>query len=411
MTQLSTLLHQSLDPAAAGPSPLDNALLAVRRHLNMPVAYLSAFHRDQVIFVAVSTDDPTCPLKAGTRQAAAGTYCQAVRDGILPELIPDTGALDAAQAMAVTQALPVGAIVSVPILRRDGSVYGMFCCLSHVPKPDLNLRDHEMMKLFASVAADSVNDRLDSAELSATLKRRITDMVIDRDFSIALQPIVDLPTGRVVGAEALTRFRPKPYRSPDAWFAEAATVGLGTDLELTTLDKALELLRHLPERQTLSLNLSPQALLTPELSDVLMAHACARIALEITEHAAFADFVALRRGLARLRDIGVRIAIDDVGAGYAGLHTILQLKPDILKLDRTLVRGVHMDMAGQSMVQAMIYFADQIGAILVAEGVETSAETACLRDMGVHRAQGYLFGRPGPLGDHLSASIRTFPDA
>jgi diguanylate cyclase (GGDEF)-like protein len=206
------------------------------------------------------------------------------------------------------------------------------------------------------------------------------------------QPIVELRTGRLVGYEALSRFPGQDGRTPDAFFNQAGRVGLGPQLEAVAIAAALKSPRR-PHGTYLSLNLTPSAMsssvvragLPADLSDVV---------IEITEHELAPNDGALEAGLADLRSRGARIAIDDAGAGYAGLQQIMRVQPDIIKLDRSLVEHVDTDGAKAALIEFFIVFARRIGASVCTEGIETPGELAALAALGVSLGQGYLLGRP-----------------
>ena len=224
--------------------------------------------------------------------------------------------------------------------------------------------------------------------------RRVLD---SKGLAMAFQPIVDLIDGSVVGYEALARFALGPERPPDAWFAEAEAVGLGRELEAAALRSALAHLDRLPAETYLSLNASPLTAVSPFLKR-LLADVGERIVVEITEHAPVADYDALREALGELRAQGVRVAIDDAGAGFASLTHILRLMPDLIKLDMVLTRGIDTDDTRRQLASALSSFASGIGAAIVAEGIETKAELDCLRELGVPYGQGFLLARPTSLG-------------
>jgi len=196
-----------------------------------------------------------------------------------------------------------------------------------------------------------------------------------------------------VGYEALTRF--VDGVAPDVRFAEAQEVGMGERLEIATLTAAIEAAHELPADTWLNLNASPQLILAGSRLRDLLAAARRPIILEITEHAAVADYGEFRRAIEGLGP-NVKIAIDDAGAGYSSLHHILELGPSIVKLDRAIVSGLEADRARSALVAGMVHFARSTGIRLIAEGVETEAELAVLRGLDVALAQGYLLGRPAP---------------
>lgn len=216
---------------------------------------------------------------------------------------------------------------------------------------------------------------------------------------IVVQPIVDLRSGAVIGGEALSRFAGPLIQGPDRWFADAADVGLGADLELLAVRGALQEMPLLPPGTYLTVNVSAATAIGAPLHELLSrADVNAdRVVVELTEHSDVADYPLLHLALARLRALGVRVAVDDTGSGFASLSHILNLRPDIVKLDLELVRGIHLDPARRALATGLLAFAEQIGAYLVAEGIETEHELTALREIGVTHGQGYFLGRPAPL--------------
>ena len=119
-----------------------------------------------------------------------------------------------------------------------------------------------------------------------------------------------------------------------------------------------------------------------------------RIVVELTEHASIEEYGAVLAAVADLRERGVRLAVDDAGAGYASFRHILRLAPEIIKLDRSLICGLHDDAALRALAAAVVMFALDMGSTVTAEGVETPEELRCAQGLGIHAAQGYLFGKP-----------------
>jgi len=210
------------------------------------------------------------------------------------------------------------------------------------------------------------------------------------------QPIVDLTTGQAVGFEALARFDVEPVRPPDTWFRMAAGVGLLEDLELAAIREAVARIERLPQGTYLSLNLSPDTAGARDFETALLGLARERTVLEITEHAEVPDYLALREALTPFRNRGARLAVDDAGAGFASLRHILQLEPDIIKLDISITRNVDADRSRHALASALASFGEEMGIELVAEGIETRAELEALQALGVRYGQGYFIGRPSP---------------
>jgi len=214
--------------------------------------------------------------------------------------------------------------------------------------------------------------------------------------AVALQPIVHLVSGLVVGAEALARFsaggRAIP---PERCFADAHAVGLGVALELTVVQRALAGADRLPDGCYLALNVSPATLEEPDLAAALSRCGTGRpLVVELTEHHPVEDYGALSAALDRLRALGVRVAVDDVGSGFASFRHVTRVNPDILKLDRTLVCGIDDDPVRQSLAAAIVAFAADVGATVVSEGIESESELSCLRDLSVSCGQGFYLARP-----------------
>lgn len=208
----------------------------------------------------------------------------------------------------------------------------------------------------------------------------------------ALQPIVDLATGRVVGAEALARFSDR--RSPDVHFAEAEDRGVLTELELAAVRTALSRLHELPASAYLTINVSPTTAISPRLAAILDPAPADRVVLELTEHAPVEDYPTLEAALASLRARGMRIAVDDAGAGFASMRHVLALRPDVLKLDVSITHGISGDVRRRELVRALVAFSRATGCTLVAEGIETEAELEAVRALGVRCGQGFRLGRP-----------------
>lgn len=217
------------------------------------------------------------------------------------------------------------------------------------------------------------------------------------------QPIVHLVENRIVGHEALARFSAEPQRTPDKWFDEAGQVGLQQELEVALIEAALKGMDRLPPDSYLSLNVSPDTILAGALDNVLAHQPMVRLMLEVTEHACVQDYALLAEALEPLRSKGLRLAVDDAGAGYASFRHILKLKPDVIKLDSSLIRNIDSDTGSRALAAALIRFAEETGCKVVAEGVETREELAMLRRLEVNKAQGYLLGRPMPLHARVAA--------
>lgn len=236
--------------------------------------------------------------------------------------------------------------------------------------------------------------RRSEEQLELRRKRINRALSVDTVLRVVGQPICALDTLDCVGVEALARFHAPPKRGPDRWFAEASEVGLRAKLELVAVQRALERFDELPPTAFLSVNVSPATITSAAFRRLVAKVPADRIVVEVTEHAQVDDYDKLNAGLASVRDLGVRLAIDDAGAGFASLRHILRLEPDFIKLDGTLVAGVENDRSQQALAAGLISFAEKIGATIVAEGIENESALAALRALGVEYGQGYFLGRP-----------------
>lgn len=266
------------------------------------------------------------------------------------------------------------------------------------------LHDPDLAYRQALVYAEELGElyrrnRAGAAELQASreAEERIRKALEGGVLSMAFQPIANLDDGNLAGFEALSRFNTTPYRPPNVWFEEAANVGLQVELELVAAFLAVGHLEQMPQGAFLSVNLSPATMLSPMFRQVFGPHPMERVVLEITEHAPVEDYEILQQTLRWFRSAGGRLAVDDAGAGFASLHHILALDPDLIKLDISLTRDIHKDQARRALARALISFAGDIGAVIVAEGIEDDHEIHALRDLGVRYGQGYRLGRPAPL--------------
>jgi EAL domain-containing protein (putative c-di-GMP-specific phosphodiesterase class I) len=379
---------------------LSRVLQAIREHLGLNVAFISEFTRGRRVFRIVNSDGQRAPIKAGGSDPLEETYCQRVVDGRLPPLIHDAAAIPEARRLRATTSIPVGAHISVPICFDDGNVFGTLCCFSFAPDHTLTERDLALMRAVSAIVSELIEDdyktRLERGEAEQRI-RSLLDADSRNALSMVYQPIYHVADERIVGFESLARFNAEPKRTPDKWFREAAEVNLGVPLEFKAAKAALGGLNRLPDNIYVAVNFSPESVLDAALPDLLDPLPLGRVVLEITEHAVTDSYAEIAATLAPFRSRGLRLAVDDAGAGYASFRHILSLAPDVIKLDISLTRDIDTDAARQSLARALIGFANTMGSKIVAEGVERADELAQLRELGVNNAQGYFIGKPAPI--------------
>lgn len=290
----------------------------------------------------------------------------------------------------------MGAVATVPIPGPDEALGVLAVGTARTEPAELEQRLPSILE-FGAIATALLTGPLTEKRASARRQAEIWSTIAGRRFDPVFQPIVELRSGRVVGFEALTRFH--DGSSPAERFAVARDAGLGPVFEEACLREALHDAAGLPDDAWLSLNISASCVADASRLRDLLSDDGRGIVLEITEHEADADATAIRDAVVRLGDRvrTIRLAVDDAGAGFNGLRFILGLAPDLIKLDQSLIIGVESDPARQALVAGMRHFADEIGADLVAEGIETRAALEELLALGVGYGQGFLLGAPAPI--------------
>jgi PAS domain S-box-containing protein len=254
---------------------------------------------------------------------------------------------------------------------------------------------------FASLAGALLAPSVARTSMAAAMRGRYQAIINDQAFHPVFQPIVELASGAVLGYEALTRF--DDGTRPDVVFAEARRCGLEGELESVTLRAAVAASDALPMERFLSLNVSPSFILAGDELRAILAARTRPIVLEITEHETIEDYGALRSAFVALGS-GLRLAVDDAGAGVANFNHLVELRPQFVKVDIGLVRGVNADLARQALIVALLHFAKATDCHVVAEGIETKAERAVLEKLEVPFGQGYLFGRPAVASTWATAA-------
>jgi EAL domain-containing protein (putative c-di-GMP-specific phosphodiesterase class I) len=217
------------------------------------------------------------------------------------------------------------------------------------------------------------------------------------------QPIVDTARGTVVGYEALARFPGFEEKNPEVWFAAARTHGLAAELEAAALRAALAARPTLPPNCFLTLNVSPELLLTESIRDIWRGQGnLGGLVVELTEQTPIDSYLELEPDLNQLRAAGALIAVDDAGAGYAGLRHLLALRPSLIKIDRELIQDVDRDEAKRALISMLGTFASRVDAWILVERVE---ELDALAALGVPLVQGYCLARPGPAWEPIGIDV------
>ena len=394
--RVNAILSAAVSSLATGSS-FDAAAQAICDQLGglpaVDFTAVGAFLDDGVLIVAANA--PTMvPLQAGDRlpahrarslqeRAIGGPWAQ------YWESLPEDGTWGRELDAAGIKAFAFGPIVHGPHI--DG---GLMIATRDEGFARTLVEKWASLVDFTTTPTALLAERLHDRRQQIVMRGCLSDILERTAFHPVFQPIVELATGDVVGHEALTRF--DGGRRPDLVFAEAWTVGLGADLELATLQAAIAAATSLPPSRWLNLNVSPRLLDDPDALRSVLRAADRPIVLEITEHELIEDYSAF---LAAVHSLGrdIRLAVDDAGAGVANFAHIIDLGPDFVKLDISLVRRVNAHLGRQALVVGMRHFSRTSGCRLVAEGIETADEARTLLELGVEFGQGYWFGRPEPV--------------
>ena len=277
--------------------------------------------------------------------------------------------------------------------------------LQYLPKPTPNdvvvkaieraSRLHRMARMkrdALKLLGERDTEAGDRAGLQTSFERALETMWM------AFQPIADAVEKRVFGYEALMRAREASLPHPGAILSAAERLDRLTDLGRRVRALSAEAFDRAPSDSLLFVNLHTRDLVDPALYErsAPLTKMANRVVLEITERSTIDDVKDIHSKVSALRKLGFRIAIDDLGAGYAGLSSFAALEPEIVKLDMSLVRNVHQSGIRRRLIGSMTGLCKEMGMLVVAEGVELVEESESLQGVGCHLLQGYLFARPGP---------------
>jgi len=366
-------------------------------HLDMDLAWVSRFSDDVQVIQAFDGDAAKFGVGVGTELSLDDSYCVRVLDGRLEPVIADTRAHPVTRGLSVTDQLRLGAYVGTPLILDDGQIYGMLCSVNSRPHEGLEPRAAAALAAIADMLAEWITPYYRAELALITFRNRAEAMLAAGGLTVALQPVVRTIDNRTVIFEALARFPTDGYTTEE-WFIAAHAAGSGLALETDAITAALHLLPQIPVGQRLAVNASADMIASGLVTTLLNDHPADRLIVELTERHLATDIAAFTAEVAALRHRGILIAIDDAGSGYASLHQILDLKADIVKLDRLLITGIDHDVVKRALVEAFVTFTRTVDVMLIAEGVETPAELDTLTALGVTHAQGYLLAPPEIVG-------------
>lgn len=383
--------------ASAAREEIGDMIEALRAHLDMDVAFVSrqigTTHR---IFTHVAARG-VAPLASGDHNSNENSLCWLVIEGKLPERVTDTSLYEAAACLPITDAINVRSHFSVPLRRRDGRVHGSLCCFSYRPRPDIAERDMQMIRSVAAIVSDQIESRIEHEERGEDAAEEIARLIIDDALTVIHQPIYDLTDWHLIGHECLMRHKADPERSPRELLSRARAAGGMLELELHVAKKALATLDPEHPERFIAINISPETLASPALRRVIPEGLASQLVIELNEQDTAADAESVRASIETLKE-RAWVAVSSNGAGFAGLQALVDLGPDIVKIDREFLAGVATDPSRRALVKALVQFAAETGVQLIAQGVETREDLQALRELGVRFAQGNILGKPSRPG-------------
>ncbi|HEX9775490.1 MAG TPA: EAL domain-containing protein [Actinomycetota bacterium] len=381
----STVMTGRIDDRNA-QAAIEQILMIVRERVGAEVAWVSRF----------VTESETIPWVVGADEVGAvrapfSELARTVREHRRPVVLRDGKGQDGSPRVVG------GTYIGLPIETSDGRFLGVLSCSS----PQVRARREDDLRALR-VLAMAIGRVLEGVEHDPvrlkTEAERIDDVLNTTGISMVFQPIVALGDGTRVGLEALARFGAMPERTPDRWFAEAARVDRGVDLELAAVRAALAHLDQVPAQAFLAINASARTLMAPGFERIVRDLPHDRIVIELTDRPTMDEHERFMRGVDALRAAGLGLAVDDAGGGFSAFSEIAELQPAVVKLDSLLVIGVATDPVRRALIAGLVTLAREIGATTTAEGVEGELEAGVLAELGVDCGQGKLFGAPAPIG-------------
>jgi EAL domain-containing protein (putative c-di-GMP-specific phosphodiesterase class I) len=375
---------------------IERLLSLARTHLGMEVVIVSEFTGEEQILRHLEGDPEAFGLQTGAGARLSDNYCWRVANGHLPQVIPDARADVRVRDLEVTWEADVGSYIGAPIRFSDGRVYGSVCCLSHSANPSLRERDAEFMTMLAALIGLELEAAWAAHQKRLEMFGRIREVLERGGLGVAFRPIFDLDSLAIVGYEALPRF--EAGGSPERWFADADEIGLGADLERAATQVSLAHLGELSRGAYHWVRLSPRAMGSSTIRDMLTEAPGDRTIVGLAPNGPGGD-PGLVEAADDLRTRGLRVAFDLVGGGTTALSDIYRFQPDVLRLDAGAVRGIDADPPQRDVVAFLVRLGSEVGAAIVAEGIETREILSVLRDLGVAYGQGYALAPPLSLDD------------
>jgi EAL domain-containing protein (putative c-di-GMP-specific phosphodiesterase class I) len=375
---------------------VERLLTLARMHLGMEVAIVSEFTGEEQILRHLEGDPEAFGLQIGAPARLSETYCWGVANGHLPPVVHDARADVRVRDLEVTWEADIGSYIGAPIRFSDGRLYGSVCCLSHSASPSLRDRDADFMTMVAALLGQQLEAEWTAHQRRLETFGRIREVLEGGGLGVAFRPIFDLDSLAIVGYETLPRF--EEGGSPERWFADADEIGLAADLERAAIQVSLAHLGDLPRGAYQWVSLSPRAMGSSTILDMLAEAPGDRTIVGLAPTGRDGES-GLLEATHDLRARGLRIAFDHVGGEPTALSAIYRLQPEVLRLDAGTVRGIDADPPQRDVISFLVRLGSEVGAVILAEGIETRETLNLLRDLGVAYGQGYALAPPLSLDD------------
>jgi EAL domain-containing protein (putative c-di-GMP-specific phosphodiesterase class I) len=375
---------------------VERLLTLARMHLGMEVAIVSEFTGEEQVLRHLEGDPEAFGLQIGAPARLSETYCWGVANGHLPPVVHDARADVRVRDLEVTWEADIGSYIGAPIRFSDGRLYGSVCCLSHSASPSLRDRDADFMTMVAALLGQKLEAEWTAHQRRLETFGRIREVLEGGGLGVAFRPIFDLDSLAIVGYETLPRF--EEGGSPERWFADADEIGLAADLERAAIQVSLAHLGDLPRGAYQWVSLSPRAMGSSTILDMLAEAPGDRTIVGLAPTGRDGES-GLLEATHDLRARGLRIAFDHVGGEPTALSAIYRLQPEVLRLDAGTVRGIDADPPQRDVISFLVRLGSEVGAVILAEGIETRETLNLLRDLGVAYGQGYALAPPLSLDD------------
>jgi EAL domain-containing protein (putative c-di-GMP-specific phosphodiesterase class I) len=373
------------------PDAIERLLALARTQLGMEVAIVSEFTEHEQVLRHQEGNPEEFGLEIGASTRLTDTYCWRVVNGQLPQVIADAKSDVRLRDLEVTWEADIGSYIGVPIRLSNGLIYGSVFCLSHSANPSLRSRDAELMTTLSALIGQDIE-----AAMAARVERlqrieRIRGVLERGGLGVVFRPVFDLRSLVIVGYETVPRF--EKGGSPERWLAEATEIGLGPDLERAAKQVALAHLGDLPANAYVWVSLSRTAVGISKVLDMLAAVPGDRIIVALAVEELDAED-RIEQAVHDLRARDLRLAIDHVNSQATALAHIVSLQPDVIRLDGGEVTEIEADRTQRDAVSFLVQLGSQLGAVIVADGIETRSTVRVLRDLGIPYGQGYALAPP-----------------